>query len=152
MLLCIADCDDVTQESAILLSGDPAALERLADLTAGGLLVTAHRGTNGVPVWRIHPLLREALLHRVAPGGPEHAVAVAAHQGAALHYAAHGPVRDAIAHAWAAGAHPLLASLLVDEGPAMVAAGEEDLIVRALASLPPVQLTVQPALLGVSAR
>ena len=61
------------------------------------------------------------------------------------------PVRDAIAHAWAAGAHPLLASLLVDQGPAMVAAGEEDLIVRALASLSPLQLTVQPALLGVSA-
>jgi LuxR family transcriptional regulator, maltose regulon positive regulatory protein len=151
VLLCTADCDDVTEQAAVLLSGDPSASDRLADLAAGDLLVTAHREMDGVPVWRMHPLLREALLRLVASGGPDHAVAVAAHQRAALHYAAHGPVRDAIAHALAAGAQPLLASLLVDEGLALVAAGEEDLVVRALASLPPSQVTVQPALLGVSA-
>src|SRR4051794_11479128 len=151
VLTCTVDSDDITSAEATVLSGDPRAPDRLADLAADGLLVAAYRDNAGQPFWRTHPMLREALRRQVALEGPDHALVTAAHRRAALHHAAHGPVRDAVAHATAAGAHALVAALLTDAGTTLIAGGDEQLVIRALGTLPPETMERHPALLGVTA-
>jgi DNA-binding CsgD family transcriptional regulator len=93
----------------------------------------------------------EALRRQVALDGADHSLNIAAHHRAAAYYAAHGPVHEAIQHATTAGAYDLLVSLLIDEGPALVIAGHEALVLNALQALPTQTSEQIPALLGVAA-
>jgi ATP/maltotriose-dependent transcriptional regulator MalT len=45
VLLCASGLDDVTEEAAIVLSGDPEAGRRLADLAADGMPVTQYQSS-----------------------------------------------------------------------------------------------------------
>ena len=153
VLLCTGDLDEVTDDAAAVLSGDPAAGRRLAELAADGVLVTQYQGADGgTPrVWRYHPLLQELLRRQTAYDGPDHALAVAAHVRAAGHYAVHGPIPEAIRHAARAQDDDLLIDLLVAETPALIGAGHVELLNEALRSLPADATETAPGLLGVMA-
>jgi ATP/maltotriose-dependent transcriptional regulator MalT len=154
VLLCTSDTEHITDASAVILSGDTDAPSRLADLAADGLFVSSYRSdetTGSFRTWLYHPLMLEALRRQVALDGPDHALNIAAHRRAAAYYAAHGPVHEAIQHATRASAYDLLVSLLIDEGPALVIAGHEGLVLSALQALPAETTEQTPALLGVAA-
>jgi DNA-binding CsgD family transcriptional regulator len=160
VLLCASGLDDVTEEAAIVLSGDPEAGRRLADLAADGMLVTQYQSSapaSGAPAgddsraWRCHPLLLELLRRQTALDGPDHALAVAAHARAARHFSVHGPIPEAVRHAMWARDDELLTGLLIGETPALIGAGHVDLLHAALRSLPANAAEGRPALLGVTA-
>lgn len=161
VLLCTGGVDEVTEEAAVVLSGDPEAGSRLADLAAEGMLVTQYRTSSGNPVvtggsddsraWRYHPLLVELLRRQTALEGPDHALAISAHGRAAHHYAVHGPIPEAIRHAMRARDDELLTRLLIAEAPALIGSGHVDLLHAALRGLPAEVAERQPALLGVTA-
>ena len=157
VLLCTGGLDDVTEEAAIVLSGDPEAGRRLADLAADAMLVTQYQSPRTTSVsddaraWRYHPLLLELLRRQTALDGPDHELAMAAHARAARHFAVHGPTSEAVRHAMWARDEELLTRLLIGETPALIGAGHVDLLHAALRSLPASAAERQPALLGVTA-
>jgi ATP/maltotriose-dependent transcriptional regulator MalT len=152
VLLCTADSEYVTDEEAVILSGDPEAPSRLGYLAGDGMLVTTFaRGPEGNRRWHYHPLLHEALRRQVAVDGPDHSLAIAAHGRSALYHAAHGPVLDAVRQATRAAMPELLATLLTSEGPGLVVAGHEQVVTDALGVLPARVTELHPALIGVAA-
>ena len=152
VLLCTADAEYVTDDEAVILSGDAEAPSRLAYLAGDGMLVTTFaRGPQGDRRWHYHPLLHEALRRQVAVDGPDHSLAIAAHGRSALYHAAHGPVLDAVRQATRAEMPELLATLLTSEGPGLVVAGHEQVVTDALAVLPARVTALHPALIGVAA-
>jgi ATP/maltotriose-dependent transcriptional regulator MalT len=150
VLLATADADGLTAEEARLLSADPHADEVLAELAHEGLLVTEYDAP-GRQVWRYHPLLTEMLRRQVAMGGPDHELSQSAHRRAATHYAVHGPVTEAIRHAVLGGFPAMLIELLVDEGSALLATGQHELVDLALRSLTGADIERNPALLSLAA-
>ncbi|MGI8691230.1 MAG: LuxR C-terminal-related transcriptional regulator, partial [Thermomicrobiales bacterium] len=84
------------------VTGEPASQEILEALERANLFV--------IPLdeqrqwYRLHDLFREALLAQIHVSEPE--LLPHAHQRAAEWYAAHGEIREAIAHALAAKAYP----------------------------------------------
>jgi LuxR family transcriptional regulator, maltose regulon positive regulatory protein len=154
LLLCTCDEDVITEDTATLLSVNPAAGALLAELATEGMLVSSYStaGTGlAKPAWRFHPLLRELLRRQTAIEGPDHALAVAAHVRAARYYAIHGPVPDSVRHAMAGGYVELLVDLLVEEGPGLITGGYEAQVRASLRALPDEVITEHPALLGVMA-
>jgi DNA-binding CsgD family transcriptional regulator len=161
VLLCTGGLDRVTDDAAVVLSGDPEAGRRLAELAADGMLVTQYEsagaipdaaaGSEGARAWRYHPLLLELLRRQTALDGPDHALAGAAHARAARHYSVHGPIPEAVRHAMWARDYELLTGLLIAETPALIGAGHVDLLHAALRTLPASVAEGHPALLGVTA-
>lgn len=157
VLLCTGGVDNVTEEAAVVLSGDPEASRRLADLAADGMLVTQYQfsvaaaGSDDSRAWRYHPLLLELLRRQTALDGPDHELAMAAHARAARHFGVHGPTHEAVRHAMWARDDTLLTRLLIGETPALIGAGHVDLLHAALRSLPARAAERHPALLGVTA-
>lgn len=157
VLLCTGGLDDVTEEAAVVLSGDPEAGRRLGDLAADGMLVTQYQSSVAAPgsddsrAWRYHPLLLELLRRQTALDGPDHELAMAAHARAARHFGVHGPMHEAVRHAMWARDDTLLTKLLIGETPALIGAGHVDLLHAALRSLPASAAERHPALLGVTA-
>jgi DNA-binding CsgD family transcriptional regulator len=150
VLLCTADETVVSADLAVMLSGDPDAPERLNELAAEGLLVTALDIGSGVG-WTYHPLLRALLRRQVSLGGPDHSLAVAAHRRAARYYARNGPADAALRHAVAANEYGLIRALLVGCGPSLMTTGHEDLLWKALGAIGDEPAIQEPALLGVTA-
>ncbi len=141
---------DVTAESAAALSEHPDAGERLTALARDGLLVTAYADRDGgALVWRLHPLLVEALRRQDLAdarrsNGDVHL------RGAALARAAGHPA-DALRHAVLSGEEDLVADLVVDLGPELLATGRTDAVDDALRHLSPGCRAAHPHLLGVEA-
>jgi ATP/maltotriose-dependent transcriptional regulator MalT len=156
VLLCTCVEDRVTDELAVVLSGDPDAGRRLDGLAMDGMLVTSYPGDvsgdeSTGRVWEYHPLLRELLRRQVARDAPDHALAMAAHERAARHFADGDDVGAALEHATASGDTELVVALLVEHGPSLLTGGGVDVLSRALHSVPDDLRTAHPALLGVAA-
>ena len=153
VLLCTAQLDRVVADDAIVLSGDVHAPDRLDALAQGPLVdVVRHReaGTT-TRAWRYHPLLRSLLARRLRLDGPDQALVRVAHRRAAEHEAGHGALLTAVQHAARAGAMDVLVPLLSDEGPRLVASGDEGELLDALASIPDKVVRRTPALMAVAA-
>jgi ATP/maltotriose-dependent transcriptional regulator MalT len=156
VLLCTCVEDRVTDELAVVLSGDPDAGRRLDGLAMDGMLVTSYPGDLGGHessgrAWEYHPLLRELLRRQVATDAPDHALAMAAHERAARHFADGDDVGAALEHATVSGDTELVVALLVEHGPSLLTRSGVDSLSRALHSLPDDVRAAHPALLGVAA-
>ena len=73
LLLCVANEEIVSVDTARLLTGDPEAAATLAELETTGLMVTrvGDGATDGLARYRIHPLLAEVVRRRIAAGGED---------------------------------------------------------------------------------
>ena len=156
VLLCTCVEDRVTGDLAVVLSGDPDAGRRLDGLAMDGMLVTSYPGDDGGDessglAWEYHPLLRELLRRQVARDAPDHALAMAAHERAARHFADGDDAGAALDHATVSGDVELVVALLVEHGPGLLTGGGVDSLSRALNSLPDEVRAAHPALLGVAA-
>jgi ATP/maltotriose-dependent transcriptional regulator MalT len=150
VLAAICHETEVTAESAVALSDDPSAVEHLTALARDGLLVTAYAdGSGGGLVWRLHPLLLEALRRHAGVGGQQ-SVSDVHRRGAAFARAAGHP-EDALRHAVLSGEADLLAELLLDLGPEMEATGGADVVADGLRHLSPAYRAAHPELLGLEA-
>ena len=149
VLLCTAGEEEVSPESAVLLSADPDAAANLAGLAADGLLVTGYdRGPT--TVWHYHPLLQELLRRQVALDGPDHELALAAHLRAAEHYAEHGPAGLALRHAVASGDGALVTQVLLERGVTLLVSGQEAVVHDAVAALTDATADTPAAVHGVN--
>ncbi|HZX04436.1 helix-turn-helix transcriptional regulator [Kribbella sp.] len=150
MLLSTFGVPSVTGELAAMLSDDSDAPAMLGELAGNGLLVTAYvDGAGGEPVYRYHPLLVELLRRKVA-GSAECAGTVAAAQHrSALYYENRGDSVGALRSALGAEDPELVARIVLDRGPELLAAGELDLVAAAFEALPADYLETHPHLTGV---
>ncbi len=73
LLLCVANEEIVSVDTARHLTGDPEAAATLAELETTGLMVTrvGDGATDGLTRYRIHPLLAEVVRRRIAAGGED---------------------------------------------------------------------------------
>jgi ATP/maltotriose-dependent transcriptional regulator MalT len=73
LLLCVANEEVVSVDTARHLTGDPEAAATLAELETTGLMVTrvGDGATDGLARYRIHPLLAEVVRRRIAAGGED---------------------------------------------------------------------------------
>ena len=73
LLLCVANEEIVSVDTARHLTGDPEAAATLAELETTGLMVTrvGDGATDGLARYRIHPLLAEVVRRRIAAGGED---------------------------------------------------------------------------------
>ena len=73
LLLCVANEEIVSVDTARHLTGDPEAAATLAELETTGLMVTrvGDGPTDGLARYRIHPLLAEVVRRRIAAGGED---------------------------------------------------------------------------------
>ncbi|CAG2143992.1 HTH-type transcriptional regulator MalT [Cupriavidus yeoncheonensis] len=127
----------------------PALSARLARLEAGGF-VLARTDDAGDETWyRIHPLLREVLLARLA-GVPE-AVVQERHGAACAWFRAHGMLDDAVHHAVQAGDVDAAACMVEDCAYDLLVKGELSRLVGLLRRLPLAELRARFGLLLVSA-
>lgn len=141
MLLSTFAATSLTGQLAAVLSGDSEAGSMLEDLAGSGLLVTAYadeaandRGSN--PLYRYHPLLVELLRRRIATNAADRHLVVTAHHRSALYYESHGDSEAALRSALDADDVELVERILLGHGPALLAAGEADLVEAAFDSLP----------------
>lgn len=135
VLICTFGETDVTARMATVLSGDKAAGAILADLAASGLLVTAY-GDGSRTTYRYHPLLVELLRRFVAASSDNTNRVLAAHRRAAVYFEHHGDGRATLRHALAASEPDLLARMLLLYGPAVLAAGDVELVAAGFDGLP----------------
>lgn len=150
VLVSVCHETEVTAESAITLSARADAAERLTALARHGLLVTAYADRPGGDlVWRLHPLLLEALRRQAAHDAGRSA-SDAHVRGAVLARAAGHP-DDALRHAVLSGEEELLADLLLDLGPELLAAGQVQLVDDGLRHVSQAFRSVHPQLLGIEA-
>ncbi|MEU8226157.1 LuxR C-terminal-related transcriptional regulator [Kribbella sp. NPDC048915] len=150
VLLCTFGEPDVTSRLATVLSGDKDAGALLADLAAGGLLVTAY-GDEPDPAttYRYHPLLVELLRRLVAMNSDNADRVVQAHRRAAVYFEHHGDPPQALKHALAAAEPEPVARILLAHGPAILMGGDVDLVTAAFDALPDDYVETHPRLLGV---
>lgn len=150
VLVCTFGEPDVTSRLATVLSGDKDAGALLADLAASGLLVTAYGDEPDTgTTYRYHPLLVELLRRLVAVGSDDAQRVLAAHRRAAVYFEHHGDANRALGHALAAAEPALIARTLLDHGPAILAAGDLDLVAAAFDALPDDYVDTHAHLLGV---
>jgi ATP/maltotriose-dependent transcriptional regulator MalT len=147
----------VTPERAAVLSGNDNAGAVLSELANDGVLVNAYVNDRSDVWFKYHPLLVEMLRRQVVDGKGAASVVTVAQQRAALHEAAQSS-DSAQTHGIAAlkgaieGRDPNhLAELIVEHGPTLLCAGQEDVVATMLAALPPNALDRFPQLLGVAA-
>ena len=140
VLLSVCHEDEVGEQEAGALSGDPRAGRLLARVAEQGLLVTAYGAGPGAVAaeptrWRLHPLLRDFLQERSEQGEPTRGDAAAAHARAARHYAAAGEPARAVRYATRSEDPELLGELLVEVGVDLIMLGESALLDPALARM-----------------
>jgi ATP/maltotriose-dependent transcriptional regulator MalT len=146
VLMSICHEAEATAESAIALSGHPDAGNRLTDMAREGLLVTAYPdGAGGGLVWRLHPLLLEALRRMATVDTSD------AHVRGAAYARAEGNPVAALRHAVLSDDEDLLATLLLDLAPDLLALGRVDTVDDGLRHLSPAYRSAHPLLLGIEA-
>jgi LuxR family transcriptional regulator, maltose regulon positive regulatory protein len=138
--LLLATCQEpmLTASDASVLSGLPDAADHLAELARDGLLVTAYQDAEaeGGLLWRYHPLLLELLRRRTGPTGPDWQALVDAHVRAVTYYDERGDALNAVRHATLCGDPEVLASVLLQHGPTLLAAARPDVVHEGFARLP----------------
>ncbi|MFF0267610.1 LuxR C-terminal-related transcriptional regulator [Kribbella sp. NPDC004536] len=150
MLLRTFGAVSLTGQLAAVLSGDVEAGSMLDDLAGSGLLVTAYTDDSASsPVYRYHPLLVELLRRRFAASPEGHQLIVTAQHRAALYYQSRGDTAAALRSALEADDAELVERLLLDHGPALLAAGESGLVEAAFDALPVGYVEEHPHLFGV---
>ncbi|WP_432875601.1 LuxR C-terminal-related transcriptional regulator [Kribbella sp. CA-245084] len=154
MLLSTFAASSLTGQLAAVLSGDSEAGSMLEDLAGSGLLVTAYadetandRGSN--PLYRYHPLLVELLRRRIATNAEDRQLVVTAQHRSALYYESHGDSEAALRSALDADDVELVERILFGHGPALLAAGEAQLVEAAFDALPAGYVDQHPHLFGV---
>ncbi|WP_107771441.1 LuxR C-terminal-related transcriptional regulator [Nocardioides sediminis] len=130
---------DLTDEDAVVLSGDAGAPDELAAAAADGLVVCrAHGAGHGRSTrWRVHPLVGEALRRRSAPGGRGRAAVVRGHERALHHYERTGDLAAALRHATLTGDATIQLSTLTSHAFGLIAHDRVAPVQEALAHLPP---------------
>ncbi|MET1007804.1 MAG: LuxR C-terminal-related transcriptional regulator [Propionibacteriaceae bacterium] len=137
LLLCVANEDIVTTETAAHLSHDPAAADVLADLESTGLLVSrvpAERtpadqnplddsDTAASVRYRIHPLLVEVIRRRLVAGGVDVARARGTVARAVALDLARGEITSAFTRMVAINEPSLATEILAAEGVSMLLRG-----------------------------
>jgi LuxR family transcriptional regulator, maltose regulon positive regulatory protein len=149
MLLSTFGAISLTGHLATVLSGDTEAGLMLADLADSGLLVTAYAAPDGDPLYQYHPLLVELLRRRIAASAQDRQLVVAAHRRSALYYEDRGDSETALRSALGADDAALIDRILLRHGPAIVAAGEADLVAAGFEALPAGYVDQHPHLVGV---
>ncbi|TDU83331.1 ATP/maltotriose-dependent transcriptional regulator MalT [Kribbella voronezhensis] len=150
MLVSTFGATSLTGHLATILSGDPGAGSMLADLAGNGLLVTEYAdGEGGDPLYRYHPLLVELLRRRIAASAVDRALVVDAQHRSALYYENRGDTEAALRSALGAGDGPLIGRILLRHGPALVSAGESDLVAAGFEALPSGYVDQHPQMIGV---
>jgi ATP/maltotriose-dependent transcriptional regulator MalT len=151
--LLLATCQEqlLTATSAAVLSGLPDAGEHLAELARDGLLVTAYQDADaeGGLLWRYHPLLLELLRRRTGPSGPDWQALLDAHLRAVTYYAEEGDALNAMRHANACGDPEVLASVLLQHGPTLLAAAQPEVVHDGFVRLPESVRLQHPELIGL---
>jgi LuxR family transcriptional regulator, maltose regulon positive regulatory protein len=134
LLLCVAADEEFSVDAAAHLSRDPRAAELLAELEKTGLLLAQFNGrrvigtdldatiqaTEGGQMYRLHPLLADALRRRLVGGGVEVAQARATVVRAVNLDLARGEISHAFDRLVALGAAYEAAAFLADCGAEMV--------------------------------
>ncbi len=139
VLLATAFLPEVTADDAMLLSGIDSAGDWLARLCDARHFVSRH---GGAPVtWQVHPLFREFLLQqgadgRLDPAERERMMVLAAGRLVEMGYLAEA----AALHA-ERGDTAALVELVLDQAPALAAAGRTGLLADLLARLDPQEAT-----------
>ncbi len=142
----------ITAEAAVILSGDTDAGAMLADLASSGLLVTAYSDEPGTDAaYHYHPLLVELLRRRVVAHTDDAGVVTTAHHRGAVYHENRGEGADALRQALGANDPELLARVLLNHGPAVLAAGSVKLVAAGFDTLPDGYVDEHPHLLGVRA-
>ncbi|WP_371402857.1 LuxR C-terminal-related transcriptional regulator [Kribbella sp. NBC_00662] len=154
MLLSTFAATSLTGQLAVVLSGDNEAGSMLEDLAGSGLLVTAYADEAGGdrasnPLYRYHPLLVELLRRRIATSAEDRQLVVTAHHRSALYYESHGASEAALRSALDADDVELVERILFGHGPALLAAGEAELVEAAFDALPAGYVEQHPQLFGV---
>ena len=129
VLLSVCHEDEVGEQEAGALSGDPRAGRLLARVAEQGLLVTAYGDGPDAEAteptrWRLHPLLQDFLQERIEQWESTRDDAAAAHARAARHYAAAGEPARAVRYATRSEDPELLGELLVEVGVDLIMLGE----------------------------
>ncbi|WUJ70407.1 LuxR C-terminal-related transcriptional regulator [Kribbella soli] len=150
MLLSTFAASSLTGQLAAVLSGDSEAGSMLEDLAGSGLLVTAYADeTASNPLYRYHPLLVELLRRRIATNAEDRQLVVTAQHRSALYYESHGDSEAALRSALDADDVGLVDRILLGHGPALLAAGEAELVEAAFDALPAGYVDQHPHLFGV---
>jgi ATP/maltotriose-dependent transcriptional regulator MalT len=150
MLLSTFAANSLTGQMAAVLSGDSEAGSMLEDLAGSGLLVTAYADESASnSLYRYHPLLVELLRRRIATSGEDRQLVVTAQHRSALYYESHGDSEAALRSALAADDVELVERILLGHGPALLAAGEAELVEAAFDALPAGYVEHHPHLFGV---
>jgi ATP/maltotriose-dependent transcriptional regulator MalT len=149
MLLSTFGTTSISGQAAAILSGDTDAGAMLADLASSGLLVTAYADDPDTDAaYHYHPLLIELLRRRVVANTEDAGVVTAARHRGAVYHENRGEGADALRHALGADDPDLLARVLLNHGPAVLAAGTVKLVAAGFDTLPDGYVDEHPHLLG----
>jgi LuxR family maltose regulon positive regulatory protein len=150
MLLSTFGAISLTAQLAAVLSGDSEAGSMLEDLAGSGLLVTAYADESASnTLYRYHPLLVELLRRRIATSAEDRQLVVTAYRRSALYYESHGDSEAALRSALEADDVELVERIVLGHGPALLAAGEGELVEAAFDALPGGYVDQHPHLFGV---
>lgn len=136
---------DLTDEDAVVLSGDPGAPDDLAAAAADGLVVSRVVGQKvsraqsaagpASTRWRVHPLVGEALRRRSAAG--DRTAAVRGHERALHHYERTGDLAAALRQATLTGDATIQLSAIARHAFDLLAHDQVTPVLEALGHLPP---------------
>lgn len=153
LLTRVAVCTRFCASLCVAILGDPQSApsvgSRLTHLHHENFFITQVGGTERDPWYRLHPLLREALLRRIAawPAQTQRALHLAARDW----FAAHGDIDDAVHHAVQAGDVAGAAAMVEGVAHEMLSAGELIQLAGLLRRLPEQQVCMRFELLVAQA-
>jgi len=148
LLTCVAICSRFCAPLCATLVGEPQAVARmttrLVGLDSSNLFIIQVSGHDHESWYRLHPLLREVLLARVArmPAARQHAL----HAAAWRWFEQRGQVEEAVRHAVLAGEEGAAADAIQDCAPELLARGSFRQLAGLLRLLPPAQIESRFAL------
>ena len=152
VLMACCQEDDVDAEAALALSGVADAASHLSVLAADGLVTSSldpHRP--GDLVWRLHPLLKEALRRLTAPTARDWPFAVQAHVRAAYHYDTDQDAVRALRHSHRSGDAAAVTAMLTRYGALLVPSEAADEVAAGLLCLPATVKAATPHLVAIEA-
>lgn len=141
-LLATCICEYISAELAAVLTGETRCQSLLEEIEDRGLFL---RRMDKDRIWfRYHHLFREYLQRRIERENPERVTQL--HRTAARWFAEHGVVRDAVAHAQAAGDQERAVELVERHGTSLLEHAQVASTLTLLEKLPPTVLSTRPRL------
>lgn len=148
LLVDIAICERICAPLCAALSGRPEATAAIAAtlsrLQADNLFIVEIEGGGPQRWYRLHPLLRETLLERLAQRGPAERRKI--HGRASAWLQAHGQIDEAIVHALRADDAATAAQLVERHAQALFIGGQRRKLLELVKQLPPAQVRARPGL------